>query len=112
MREVAFIKQNKQKWLNFEKAIFGTTLKNPDELASLYIQLVNDLSYAQTYYPKSKTILYLNNLAAKAFQKIYRTKRQDTNRFVHFWKTEVPLIVYENRRYMWYAFIIFFAFVN
>ena len=112
MREVAYIKQNKDKWLNFEKAIFGKTLKNPDELASLYIQLVNDLSYAQTYYPKSKTILYLNNLAAKAFQKIYKTKREDTNRFVYFWKTEVPLIVYEYRRYVLYAFIIFLSFVS
>lgn len=111
MREVAFIKQNKQKWLNFEKAIFGKQLKNPDELASLYIQLVNDLSYAQTYYPKSKTILYLNNLTARAFQKIYKTKREDTNRFVHFWKTEVPLIVYEYRRYVFYAFIIAFSFI-
>ncbi len=112
MREVAFIKQNKEKWLNFEKAIFGKTLKNPDELASLYIHLVNDLSYAQTYYPKSKTILYLNNLAAKAFQKIYKTKREDTNRFVHFWKIEVPLIVYEYRRYVLYAFILFLSFVG
>ncbi len=112
MREVAFIKQNKEKWLNFEKAIFGKNLKNPDELASLYIQLVNDLSYAQTYYPKSKTILYLNNLAAKAFQKIYKTKREDTNRFIHFWKTEVPLIVHEYRRYVLYAFIIFLSFVS
>lgn len=111
MREVAFIKQNKQKWLNFEKAIFGKQLKNPDELASLYIQLVNDLSYAQTYYPKSKTILYLNNLTARAFQKIYKTKREDTNRFLHFWKTEVPLIVYEYRRYILYAFIIAFSFI-
>lgn len=111
MREVAFIKQNKQKWLNFEKAIFGKQLKNPDELASLYIQLVNDLSYAQTYYPKSKTILYLNNLTARAFQKIYKTKREDTNRFVHFWKTEVPLIVYEYRRYIFYAFVIAFSFI-
>lgn len=111
MREVAFIKQNKEKWLNFEKAIFGKTLKNPDELASLYIHLVNDLSYAQTYYPKSKTILYLNNLAAKAFQKIYKTKREDTNRFVHFWKIEAPLIVYQYRRYVLYAFLIFLSFV-
>jgi uncharacterized membrane protein SpoIIM required for sporulation len=111
MREVAFIKQNKEKWLDFEKAIFGKTLKNPDELASLYIHLVNDLSYAQTYYPKSKTILYLNNLAAKAFQKIYKTKREDSNRFVHFWKVEVPLIVYQYRRYVLYAFVIFLSFV-
>ena len=112
MREVAFIKQNKEKWLEFEKAIFGKTLKNPDELSSLYVHLVNDLSYAQTYYPKSKTILYLNNLAAKAFQKIYKTKREDTNRFVHFWKTEVPLIVYDNRRYVLYAFLLFGTFVG
>ncbi|NRB58646.1 MAG: stage II sporulation protein M [Winogradskyella sp.] len=111
MREVAFIKQNKEKWLNFEKAIFGKKLKNPDELASLYIQLVNDLSYAQTYYPKSKTILYLNNLTARAFQKIYKTKREDSNKFIFFWKTEVPLIVYEHRRYVLYAFIIFLSFV-
>jgi len=111
MREVAFIKQNKEKWLDFEKAIFGKTLKNPDELASLYIHLVNDLSYAQTYYPKSKTILYLNNLAAKAFQKIYKTKREDTNRFVHFWKIEVPMIVYQYRRYVFYAFAIFLSFI-
>jgi len=112
MREVAFIKQNKEKWLNFERAIFGKTLKNPDELASLYIHLVNDLSYAQTYYPKSKTILYLNNLAAKAFQKIYKTKREDTNRFVQFWKIEVPIIVYEYRRYVLYAFVMFLTFVG
>lgn len=112
MREVAFIKQNKEKWLNFEKAIFGKTLKNPDELASLYVHLVNDLSYAQTYYPKSKTTIYLNNLAAKTFQKIYKTKREDTNRFVQFWKTEVPLIVYQYRRYVLYAFIIFISFMS
>ena len=54
MREVAFIKQNKEKWLDFEKAIFGKTLKKPDELASLYIHLVDDLSYAQAYDPKRK----------------------------------------------------------
>ena len=111
MREVAFIKQNKEKWLDFEKAILGNTLKNPDELASLYVHLINDLSYAQTYYPKSKTILYLNNLAAKAFQKIYKTKREDTNRFVHFWKIEVPLIIYQYRRYVAYAFLLFGTFV-
>ncbi|WP_274474327.1 stage II sporulation protein M [Mangrovimonas aestuarii] len=111
MREVAFIKQNKEKWLSFEKAIFGKSLKNPDDLASLYIHLVNDLSYAQTYYPKSKTILYLNNLAAKAFQKIYKTKREDTNALVRFWKTEVPLIVYQNRRYVLYAFLLFGCFL-
>ncbi|MVO10814.1 stage II sporulation protein M [Flavobacterium sp. TP390] len=107
MREVAFIKQNKEKWLEFEQAIFGKTKKNPDELANLYIHLVNDLAYAQTYYSKSKTVVYLNYLASQTYQKIYKTKREDSNRFLYFFKTEVPLVVYEYRRYILYAFIFF-----
>lgn len=110
MREVAFIKQNKAKWLDFEQAIFGKSKKNPDEMASLYIHLVNDLSYAQTYYPKSKTVTYLNYLASQIYQKIYKTKREDRNRFIYFFSTEVPLLVYRYRRYMLYAFLMFFCF--
>lgn len=110
MREVSFIKQNKEKWLSFEKAVFNNDFEDPDELASQYIHLINDLAYAQTYYPKSKVITYLNQLAAKAFQKIYKTKREDTNRVIGFWKTEIPLICYEYRKYIYIAFIIFFAF--
>jgi uncharacterized membrane protein SpoIIM required for sporulation len=112
MREVAFIKQNKEKWLEFEQAIFGKAKKNPDELASLYIHLVNDLSFAQTYYPKSKTVTYLNHLASITYQKIYKTKRHESNRLAYFFKTEVPLIVYRYRRYVLYAFLLFFMFTT
>ncbi|WP_291140944.1 stage II sporulation protein M [Flavobacterium sp. UBA7680] len=109
MREVAFIKQNKEKWLEFELAIFGKAKKNPDELANLYIQLMNDLSYAQTYYPKSKTVIYLNHLASQIYQKIYKTKRTEKNRIVEFFKIEVPLLLFEYKRYLLYAFVLFFA---
>ncbi|GAA3771974.1 stage II sporulation protein M [Flavobacterium ginsengiterrae] len=109
MREVAFIKQNKEKWLEFELAIFGKAKKNPDELANLYIQLMNDLSYAQTYYPKSKTVVYLNHLASQIYQKIYKTKRTEKNRIIEFFKTEVPLLLYDYKRYLLYAFVLFFA---
>lgn len=112
MREAAFIKQNKEKWLEFEQAIFGKAKKNPDELASLYIHLVNDLSYARTYYPKSKAVTYLNHLASLTYQKIYKTKREETNRLVYFFKTEAPMIVYQHRRYVLYAFLLFFVFVG
>ncbi|AUS04459.1 stage II sporulation protein M [Pseudotamlana carrageenivorans] len=110
MREVSFIKQNKEKWLSFEKAIFNNDFESPDELATQYIHVVNDLAYAQTYYPKSKVVVYLNQLAAKAFQKIYKTKREDTNRIISFWKTEIPLICYEYRKFIYIAFMVFFAF--
>jgi len=109
MREIAFIKANKDKWLEFEHAIFGKAKKNPDEMANLYIQLMNDLSYAQTYYSKSKTVVYLNYLASSIYQKIYKTKRSESNRLVYFFKTEVPLIIYEYRRYLVYAFALFFV---
>ncbi len=112
MREIAFIKQNKQKWLDTEQAIFGKTKKNPDEIAHLYIQLVNDLSFSQTFYPKSKTVTYLNYLVSIIYQKIYKTKRQETNRIVSFFKTEVPLIVFQYRRYILYAFVLFFMSVS
>ena len=109
MREIAFIKQNKEKWLDYEQAIFGKSKKNPDEMASLYIHLINDLSYAQTYYPKSKVVTYLNYLASQIFQKIYKTKREDKNRFIYFFSTEVPLLVYQYKRYLVYAFSLFFC---
>ncbi len=78
-------------------------------MASLYVHLVNDLSYARTYYPKSKTVVYLNFLASQIYQKIYKTKRVEKNRLVYFFTTEVPLLSYRYRRYFLYAFIIFFA---
>ena len=109
MREVAFIKQNKTKWLAFEQALDGKSSKNPDEVATLYIQLINDLSYAQTYYPKSKTVVYLNHLAAQIYQKIYKTKREDKNRFVSFFSTEVPLLIFQYKRYLIYSFSLFFC---
>jgi uncharacterized membrane protein SpoIIM required for sporulation len=110
MREAAFIKQNKEKWLEFERAISGETKKNPDEWAALYVQIVSDLSFSQTYYPKSKTVIYLNHLASQIFQKIYKTRRHETNRVVHFFKTEVPLLTYQNRRYLLYSFLLLLLF--
>ena len=110
MREVAFIKQNKEKWLGIEQVIAGKVKKNPDDLSSLYINLVNDLSFAQTYYPKSKTTIYLNNLSSLIFQRIYKTKRTEQNRLFEFFKTEVPLLVHHYRRYLFYAFGFFILF--
>ena len=110
MREVAFIKQNKEKWLGIEQVISGKVKKNPDDLSSMYINLINDLSFVQTYYPKSKTTVYLNYLSSRIFQRIYKTKRAEQNRLLHFFKTEVPLLVFQYRRYLFYAFGFFILF--
>jgi len=107
MREAAFVKQNKEKWIAFEKAISLKIKSNPDQLADNYIQLTNDLAYAQTYYPDSKTLLYLNSLASQAHQKIYINKSENKNRIITFWKHEFPLFFIQHHRSLLYAFLIF-----
>lgn len=111
MREIAFIKQNKEKWLDIEQVVLGK-IKNPDDLSSLYINLINDLSFSQTYYPKSKTTIYLNYLSSQIFQKIYKTKRIEQNRLKSFFMKEVPLIMYEYRKYLLLAFLVFSMFTT
>lgn len=107
MREAAFVKQNKEKWIAFEKAVHNKLQINPDQLADYYIQLTNDLAYAQTYYPGSKTLQYLNSLASQAHQHIYKNKKESKNRIVSFWKYEFPLFFIQYQRTLLYSFLIF-----
>lgn len=107
MREAAFVKQNKEKWIAFEKAITLNSKISPDNLADHYIQLTNDLAYAQTYYPDSKTLLYLNSIASQAHQKIYINRKESSNRVVSFWKYEFPLFFVQYHKTLFYAFLMF-----
>lgn len=107
MREAAFVKQNKEKWIAFEKAITLNSKISPDQLADHYIQLTNDLAYAQTYYPESKTLLYLNSLASQAHQTIYKNKKETKNRIVSFWKYEFPLFFKQYHGMLFISFLIF-----
>ncbi|TKD57490.1 stage II sporulation protein M [Flavobacterium sp. ASW18X] len=107
MREAAFVKQNKEKWIAFEKALNGGINPNPDDLADGYIQLTNDLAYAQTYYAESKTLLYLNSLASQAHQKIYKNKKESSNRIVDFWAYEFPLFFVQYHKTLLVTFLIF-----
>ncbi len=111
MREVAFIKQNKEKWLSFEQSFFLNRENNPETLSRLYIEIVNDLAYAQTFYPNSKTKTYLNELAARAYLSIYKTKRVEENKLKLFFKTEVPFLAHRYRKQIYFAFLVFFLFV-
>ncbi len=106
MREAAFVKQNKDKWLKFESVLVNNTIIPPDELSDLYIEITDHLSYAQTFYPNSQTLSYLNGLAGKAHQKVYRTKKEKKNRFYTFWVKEFPLEFYSYQKELLIAFLI------
>jgi len=106
MREAAFIKQNHEKWEEFEN-ILSHKAPDPDKLAELFIQITDDLAFSQTQYPKSKTTYYLNGLASKVHQNVYKTKKERKNRTIDFWKHELPMIVKSCHKFLFYSFIIF-----
>ena len=107
MRESAFIQRNKARWEEFERTMKDQQQASPDRLAELFIQVTDDLSFSRTQYPASRTTNYLNALASKVHGEIYKNKKEDKNRFVQFWKHEVPEVMYGARKPLFYAFIIF-----
>ncbi|MCX3264738.1 stage II sporulation protein M [Pedobacter agri] len=103
MREALFVKKNTEKWQQYDRM----QQANPDEVANQFIEITNDLAYAKTFYPKSNTTAYLNGLASKLHQSVYKNKKEKSNRFVHFWKCELPLLFLEHRKQVIYALLFF-----
>jgi uncharacterized membrane protein SpoIIM required for sporulation len=107
MKESAFVRQNKPRWEAFEKIIKSQHEADPDKLAHLYIQVTDDLSFAKTKFPGTRTANYLNALAARLRSSLYRNKPEDKNRFITFWKYDVPLAMYDARRPLIYSLLVF-----
>ena len=107
MRESAFIQRNKPRWEEFEKVAKDQRQASPDKLAELFIQITDDLSFSRTQYPKSRTTQYLNSLASKIHLEIYKNKKEEKSRFITFWKAELPAIMFEVRKPLLYALVIF-----
>ncbi|MDN5287301.1 MAG: hypothetical protein JWR38_3575 [Mucilaginibacter sp.] len=106
MREALFVKQNSAKWKEYETI----PSHDPDDLAERFVVITDDLAYAKTFYPKSRTTTYLNGLAAGFHQSIYKNKKEKANRFVYFWQFELPLLFKKYRKQLLYSFIFFTAF--
>ena len=106
MREGQFIKRNLERWRSYQEPT-----DDPDEVAKHFTYLVDDLSYAKTFYPKSNTIRYINSMAANIYLSIYKNKKEKSNRFFTFWTTELPLAVRRNHRILLFAFLFFLSFI-
>lgn len=107
MREALFLKLNKERWKTYELQ----HSKDPDILADTFVALTDDLAYARTFYPGSKTVKYLNGIAASLHLAIYQNKKEKKNRVLGFWKTDLPLIMAKHRKQLLYAFLFFTVFV-
>jgi len=106
MREGQFIKKNIERWKSYQEE----PATDPDEVARRFAHLVDDLAYAKTFYPFSNTVRYINGLAADIYLSIYRNKKEKSSRFVRFWTTELPLILYRYRFILLCSFLLFLVF--
>src|SRR5690606_19864897 len=107
MREGKFISKNKERW---EEYLNPTN--DPDELAKRFVCLIDDLGYAKTHYPGSRTTKYLNGIAANIYLSIYKDRKERSNRLKHFAGTELPLIMYRNRKTLLATFLFFIIFMT
>src|SRR5690606_22548396 len=55
---------------------------------------------------------YLNYLSIQLYQIVYRTKKEDTNRVAYFFKTEVPILLYQYRKFIYFSFAVFAVLVS
>ncbi len=106
MREALFIKKNAQKWNEYQYL----QTEDPDQMADRFITLLDDLSYAKTFYPHSRVTRWINSLAVSIYQTIYQNKKQRFSRIITFWQYELPLMFRKYHRMLLYTFIIFAVF--
>jgi len=103
MKEAAFNKKNARKWKAMEEELQPA----PDHVASQFIELTDDLSYARTFYPESKTVAYLNQLTSQKFMRLYKNKRVNQGRFRSFWIKEIPLLIAAHRQELLLSLLFF-----
>ena len=106
MNESRFIDQNKEKWREAE-SLLAAPVKDPDKLSNLFVQVVDDLSYARTYYPNRSVRVYLNKIARLYFSAIYSGKKKKQNQFLLFWLDEMPQIILASRRQLLVSLSVF-----
>ncbi|HTF21816.1 MAG TPA: stage II sporulation protein M [Chryseolinea sp.] len=106
MNESRFIDQNKEKWREAE-ALLVAPVKDPDKLSNLFVQVVDDLSYARTYYPNRSVRVYLNKIARQYFSAIYGSKKGVHSQFKLFWLDELPQIILSSRRQLLVSLAVF-----
>jgi uncharacterized membrane protein SpoIIM required for sporulation len=105
MREGQFIKRNINRWKEYQEPA-----DDPDEVAKRFMHLVDDLSYAKTFYPFSNTVRYINGLAANIFLTIYKNKKEQKSRIITFFAIDLPLTVRRHHRILLITFLMFILF--
>ncbi len=106
MREGMFIKKNVERWKQYQEV----QESDPDALADRFTRLLDDLSYAKTFYPGSQVTRWLNGLAAGSYMELYRRRRDKYRRFFRFWTFDLPYLFRQYHRLLLFSFLLFAVF--
>lgn len=107
MKEAVFIRRNIQKWKTYESTLKNLGKQSPDSLSDIYIDVTNDLSFAQSHYPDSRITIYLNGLSSRLHQFIHEKKKLKFSGILTFWSHDIPHIMYQCRKELLCSFFIF-----
>jgi len=106
MRETRFIDQMKGKWKEFEHILKSPT-KSPERLYHLFINILDDLSFARTYYPNRSVRVYLNGVAQQIFFTVYRKRKSNARKLFSFWTNDMPRVLFDARQELLISFLVF-----
>jgi len=109
LKETQFIEQNKEKWNRFEE-LYQSKSNDPEELSDLYMDITDDLSYAQTFYKRRTVRVYLNQLGQRVYTGVHKQKGESFKKFFTVWKTSLPLEIYRSRKNLLFALIAFLVY--
>lgn len=105
MRESKFILQNKEKWQKYEEGIRGETLAAED-MERAFVELNDDLAFARTFYKNRAVRLFLNNLLAPVYTRIYNVRKWNFKALQQFFVYDAPLMNYQARKFLLVSFIV------
>ena len=110
MKESKFVGKNKEKWQRFE-SMQKDLSSDPEALSNLYLDITDDLGFAQTYYKRRTIRVYLNQLAQRVFIGVNKYQKFSIKNVLDFWTIELPLELYRSKKYMGFALISFLAYI-
>ncbi len=84
---------------------------DPDRLASLFVEVTDDLSYARTHFPEGRSTEFLNSLAAQTHLRIYKGRREKVGKIKSFWTVDVPVAIRRSHRELLFSLILTLIFV-
>ncbi|MDZ4745470.1 MAG: stage II sporulation protein M [bacterium] len=107
MREPAFVRKHQAQWQEFEEDLSHGKDVDPDRLASLFVDITDDLAYAAAQYPESTTHRYLNQIAARVHGLLYKNRRDKVSRLAQFWTRDIPEAFLQARGAILFSAVVF-----